>query len=579
MKCAAFNPNISSCILQDTSENSFSTSCCAAMGKRYVLLPVGGNRNNSNGSLNNVGTNGNYWSSTVSSTNSRNLNFNSSNANMNNNNRANGFSVRCLKDYLCSGHSPFFKNNIMIKRIQNTLLICFVFLSSNAFSQSITGNLKLLVNQEIKLEGFNGLKTYPISTSKIDENGNFQLSYSKADYGVGYLQSADEKPLFVILSGEDIELVGEALSYPEIPKITKGQENQWFEQYAIEHPRREQALSAWVYLEKIYTLDSLFSVQKTPAQAIQKEKQRIKSEDSLFLAKLPNDSYVSWFLPTRKLVSSVSTVAQYRTEEIPATFAAFRALDYTDQRLYKSGLFKDAIDNHFWLLENSGRSLDSVFIEMKLSIDAMFEKLVLDEAKLNEVTDYLFDLLERHSLFQASEYLAIKALNETSCTINSDLTMQLETYRKMKKGSTAPDIEFNGAYFAPGYTAGNFPKKLSDLKTKYTVVVFGASWCTKCTEELPEIVKYYSKWKALGVEVVFVSLDEDEKLFKSFTGVFPFISICDFKKWNSPIVNSYYVFGTPTMFLLDEKREILLRPNSVKQMEAWVDWYLVQGNK
>ena len=108
MKRAAFNPNISSCILQDTSENSFSMSYCAAMCKRYVLLPVAGNRNNSNGSLNNVGTNGNYWSSSVSSTNSRNLNLNSSNANINNN-RANGNSVRCLKDYLCLGHSPFLK--------------------------------------------------------------------------------------------------------------------------------------------------------------------------------------------------------------------------------------------------------------------------------------------------------------------------------------------------------------------------------------------------------------------------------------------------------------------------------------
>lgn len=466
----------------------------------------------------------------------------------------------------------------MIKRIQNTLLICFILLSSSAFSQSISGNLKLSTNQEIKLEGFIGIKNYPISSTKIDENGNFKLSYSKADYGVGYLMSADEKPLFVILSGENLEIVGEALSYTETIKVTKGQENQWFEQYAQEHPRREQALSAWIYLEKIYSLDSLFAVQATPSKAIQEEKQRIKEEDAAFLESLPNDSYVKWFLPTRKLVSSVSTVAQYRTEEIPATFDAFRALDYTDQRLYKSGLFKDAIDNHFWLLENSGRSLDLVFIEMKLSIDAMFEKLVLDEAKLNEVTDYLFDLLERHSLFQTSEYLAIKALNETSCTINSDLAKQLETYRAMKKGNTAPDIDFNGAYFAPGYAAGNFPKKLSALKTKYTVVVFGASWCPKCTEELPEIAKHYSKWKAQGVEVVFVSLDEDEKLFKSFAGVFPFISICDFKKWNSPIVNSYYVFGTPTMFLLDEKREILLRPNSVKQMEAWVDWYLVQGN-
>jgi uncharacterized protein (TIGR02145 family) len=60
---------------------------------------VAGNRNNSNGSLNNVGSNGNVWSSTVSSTNSRNLNFNSSNANMNSNNRANGLSVRCLRDW------------------------------------------------------------------------------------------------------------------------------------------------------------------------------------------------------------------------------------------------------------------------------------------------------------------------------------------------------------------------------------------------------------------------------------------------------------------------------------------------
>jgi uncharacterized protein (TIGR02145 family) len=69
------------------------------MWYRYVYcLVLAGNRNNNNGTLNNVGSNGNYWSSTVSGTNSRNLNFNSSNANMNDNNRANGLTVRCLKD-------------------------------------------------------------------------------------------------------------------------------------------------------------------------------------------------------------------------------------------------------------------------------------------------------------------------------------------------------------------------------------------------------------------------------------------------------------------------------------------------
>ena len=55
-----------------------------------------GNRNRTNGSLNNVGSNGNYWTTSISGSNSRNLNFNSTNANFNSNNRANGFSVRCV---------------------------------------------------------------------------------------------------------------------------------------------------------------------------------------------------------------------------------------------------------------------------------------------------------------------------------------------------------------------------------------------------------------------------------------------------------------------------------------------------
>jgi thiol-disulfide isomerase/thioredoxin len=455
----------------------------------------------------------------------------------------------------------------------NKYLLAFLYLITTPFifSQSISGSFSQLINQPIKVEGFSGLKTYAISSTSTDEKGNFKLNYSNSDYGVGYLIVGDSKPLFILLSGEDVVISGEAISVPESIKILKGQENLYFEQYAIEHPRREQALSAWGYLEKIYTLDSLFLSQKIPSQAIQEEKLRIKKEDLAFLSSLPNDSYVKWFLPTRKLVSSVSTIAQYSSEEIPETIDAFRKLDYTDAKLYKSGLFKDAIDNHYWLIENSGKPLDKVFEEMKLSIDAMMVKLVTNEKIFNEVTDYLFDLLEKHSLFKASEYLALKVLNEGSCNINNDLANQLETYRAMKKGNIAPDIDFNNSFFA---NPNKIVAKLSSLKSNYTVVVFGASWCPKCNEELPEIANLYSKWKSKGVDVVFVALEDDKNTFKDFVKTFPFPSYSDNKKWDSKIVKNYYVFSTPTMFLLDNKREILLRPNSVKQMDAWVDWYL-----
>lgn len=464
-----------------------------------------------------------------------------------------------------------------MSRIQ--FLLFALLLCSGISAQNVSGNLSLLSKQSINLEGFNGVKTYPIANTIIDIKGDFKLNYSKADYGVAYLISADEKPFLVILSGENIEIKGEALSNTETIKIKKGQENKWFQQYAYEHPKREQALSAWIYLEQIYTLDSLFSGQEKSKQAIELEKQRIKDEDATFLNRLPKNSYVSWFLPVRKLVSDVSVVAQYRTEKIPATIASFRNMDYTDARLYKSGLFKDAIESHFWLLENSGRSLDSVFIEMKFSIDAIVHNLIQDEQKLNEVTDYLFDLLERHSLFRASEYLALKILNEVSCTINDDLAKQLETYRAMKKGVVAPEIQFSAENTTLGNPGNLLPKKMSDIQSKYTLVVFGASWCPKCVQEISEVNKIYTKWKSKDIEVVFVSLDENKETYKNFIKPFPFISTCDFQKWDSIIVKDYHVFGTPTMYLLNDKREILLRPNSVKHMDAWVDWVTVQGNK
>ena len=61
------------------------------------IFPASGNRNGT--SLNNRGSNGNYWSASLNSqANGYNLNFNASEVNpANNNNRFNGFSVRAVQ--------------------------------------------------------------------------------------------------------------------------------------------------------------------------------------------------------------------------------------------------------------------------------------------------------------------------------------------------------------------------------------------------------------------------------------------------------------------------------------------------
>jgi peroxiredoxin len=148
----------------------------------------------------------------------------------------------------------------------------------------------------------------------------------------------------------------------------------------------------------------------------------------------------------------------------------------------------------------------------------------------------------------------------------------------MKKGNIAPEISFGQSSYLNGIQQTQV-KNLSALATPYTLIVFGASWCPKCTEELPKLKENYVKWRKLGVEVVYISLDTEREVFEQAVKSYPFFAYCDYKKWEGKVAKDYYVFGTPTFYLLNHKREIQLRPNSIAQVDAWVDWFLAQGNK
>jgi uncharacterized protein (TIGR02145 family) len=76
----------------------FATNNAAGAFASKLKLPVAGYRNYPTGSLVDVGSSGNYWSSTVSVAHARNLYFGSSIANMYSTKRAYGFSVRCIKE-------------------------------------------------------------------------------------------------------------------------------------------------------------------------------------------------------------------------------------------------------------------------------------------------------------------------------------------------------------------------------------------------------------------------------------------------------------------------------------------------
>ena len=451
------------------------------------------------------------------------------------------------------------------------ILILFVHVVSQTTAQnSIAGNFSSIKGQTIRLMGYRGVDVFTIDTAVVNTLGNFELNYSDANLGMGYLFTKENTPYAVVLEKGKVQLTGQTPADASSIIINSGDQNKIFVQYAQAHGKREQALSAWGYLKNLYESDTLFKNEHATKFSITKEIDHLNKADNDFLQTLPPNSFMYWYLPVRKLISDIQAVVSTRPQEIPATTKAFRSINYAHPQLYSSGLLSDLLESQFWLIENSGLERTMMVKEMNTSVDFILASLNKNEKLYNEWTNYLFQYFEKHSLFTSSEYIALKALNQQEMKLSMALVNRLETYRKIKIGSIAPKIEFKGDVYVNRQLVNNI-NSLSDIKSKYKIVIFGGSWCSSCRSEVIQAIPHYENWKKQGIEVVIVSLDTDKKAFEEFATEFPFIFTCDYKKWETQAAKDYYVSSSPTIFLLDSNNKIILRPPTVPVLDSWLE--------
>ncbi|MGN7819302.1 redoxin domain-containing protein [Chitinophaga sp. 22536] len=115
---------------------------------------------------------------------------------------------------------------------------------------------------------------------------------------------------------------------------------------------------------------------------------------------------------------------------------------------------------------------------------------------------------------------------------------------------------------APRFTQTDIngkPLRLDDLKNKYVLVEFWASWCSPCRAENPNLTKQYAKYKNLGFEVIAVSLDDhkDKWLEAIAKDQLPWLHVSDLKGWNNEVGRQYGIRAVPANFLLDENKHII----------------------
>ena len=295
---------------------------------------------------------------------------------------------------------------------------------------------------------------------------------------------------------------------------------------------------------------------------------KLKMMKNKFIYLIPVLSFV--FLKTTAQNTNLNTFTNITPQKLQVATNNFRNINFSDPQLYSSGLVYDLIERQFWSIQNSRLDEISKFKEMVASVDIILDSVKKNEKLYNDLVKYLFQYFEKYSLFTASEYIALKALNQKEVTLNSALVNKLESYRKMRVGNMAPNFELVGDVLKNGVVVKK-TIRLADINAKYKLVIFGGSWCNQCRSEMIQLLPRYNNWRSKGLEVVFISLDTDKKEFENFTAPFPFYSACDYKKWETQAAKDYYVSSSPTIFLLDGNNKIILRPPTVASLDSWLD--------
>lgn len=118
-------------------------------------------------------------------------------------------------------------------------------------------------------------------------------------------------------------------------------------------------------------------------------------------------------------------------------------------------------------------------------------------------------------------------------------------------GGIAPDITMNDV--------NDKPFSLSQLRGKYVLVDFWASWCVPCRDENPNVVAAYNQFKDKNFTVLGVSLDKNKEAWIAAIKEdrLNWQQISDLKFWSSAAVPLYGIDGIPYNVLIDPQGKII----------------------
>ena len=393
-----------------------------------------------------------------------------------------------------------------------------------------------------------------ITNAKFDKGGNFVFKLdstaAKGIYRLVYAVPQEAYNFDVIYNGkEDI-----VLTFNSETGVTfhKSNENKLLASYTNSMSMVTQSISNYFRQNSKDTLalKAIFKTQReTQANFEKAGKETIALE--FIKANKP-------FTP--KYFKNISTYSNHLKTHY------FDYVDFNNITLQSSSFLQERMLNYVFGMTADG--LDET-TNYKNNIDVFYKVMHKTPMKIKKVL--LADLWQQMvdlNFEQVSNYIAEAYLINIANSLNDkELANALSQFKNLSIGQKAPDFSFEIDQNKKKST-----RKLSELNgaDKY-IIVFWSSTCSHCLDEIPQLQSFINKNKAEKIKVIAIGLESNISLWKSKIESLPeFIHVYGKDKWDNSIAKDYGVKNTPTYYVLDKVKRIVLKPEDFDALQEFL---------
>ncbi len=415
---------------------------------------------------------------------------------------------------------------------------------------------------------------YKSDSARVDKKGIAIIESKEETLGGIYMIMLDDKKTyfeFLLTNGDNMSITATTATLPLGVSFKNSPENERFQEYSAFLKRYGHAQDSLVgVLRKAKTHEDSAAVFSEGNRQVKEFKQyRID-----YPAKYPNTLLANIFL------SLVLPEIPQGKHYLP---------DGTLDSQFSYNYYKD----HYWdkFVFADGRIINTPIYDAKL--DEYFNKLVLPwpDSVQKEGDALLAKARANKDIFKYTLHW-LTQFGQTSKVMGMDQAFVhfVENYH-MKGDAFWMDKETLDKYIerarkiAPNVIGNLAPQismvdvnkgvhNLRDVKSKYTLIVFWSPNCGHCQEEIPRLDSLYTKvLKNKGVTIYSVRTEGEVDAWQGFIkkhGLEDWINVYD-PDHHSNYRADYDIYGTPIMYLLDEKKIIRGKRLDVTNIEKLVE--------